>query len=87
MQVGRGTLTDSLLVVTVTGMVSPFGPGGSDVLQFVHFSNTQSLTLRLHALSITRLFFAKYFTFIYVFIRLPRVLIAVCRIFSCHMRT
>ena len=32
MQVGRATLTDSLLIVTVTRMVSPFGPGGSDVL-------------------------------------------------------
>ena len=63
MQVGRGTLTDSLLVVTVTRMVSPFGPGGSDVLQFVHFSNMQSLTLRLHALSITGLFFYKIFYF------------------------
>ena len=42
MQVGRATLTDSLLIVAVTRMVSPFGPEGSDVLQFVHSSNTQS---------------------------------------------
>lgn len=72
MHVGRGT-HDSL-IVAATRMAGPFGPGGSDVQQFVHSSNTRSATLSLHALSITRLFFfTKHFTFIYVFIRLPWV--------------
>lgn len=73
MHVGRGTLT-TLLIVAATRMVSPFGPGGSDVQQFVHSSNTQSADSQPPCTQHHKaLFFTKHFTFIYVFIRLPWV--------------